>query len=155
MNRCNCRFQIGDMGYYECDLEVGHIGNHSYTHNADSWPRRKYILTWERNEEKDYIFKECDLVQTNLKELIEYIKKNFNIIDAQYNFTDDSIHGSTPILWISFISDIKFEDTEKFYEELCAQETEIEKYFYDNFKFNNKTLYDSEILDFYISVDIN
>ena len=87
--------------------------------------------------------------------LVNRINLNFNIIDAQYNFTDDSIHCSTPILWISFISDIKFEDTEKFYEELCAQETEIEKYFYDNFKFNNKTLYDSEILDFYISVDIN
>ena len=31
---CNCRLEVSDNGYFECELEQGHSGNHQFTHNS-------------------------------------------------------------------------------------------------------------------------
>ena len=34
--RCNCRLQLSDMGYLECELKEGHSGDHHFSHNGES-----------------------------------------------------------------------------------------------------------------------
>ena len=84
--RCNCRLQLSDMGYLECELKEGHSGDHQSSHNGESWPGRKYKITWERETEKDFIFREEHLSEINFDEVFVYIKDNYNILS--YNYTN-------------------------------------------------------------------
>ena len=79
-DKCKCRLEISDSGYLECELEKGHIGNHQFSHNGESWPNRKYQVLWERDPEKDFIFLEDHLKEINFEEAFIYIKENFNIL---------------------------------------------------------------------------
>ena len=121
--KCDCRLQISDMGYFKCELEEDHIGDHQFSHNAEKWPRRKYTITWERDTEKDFFFKEEHLSEINFDDVFDYIKDNYNILSYNYKFVDDSIHGSTPILWLNVEY---FEDFKKIIVEKNLQEDFIE-----------------------------
>ena len=150
--KCNCRFQIGDMGYYECQLEKNHLGNHSYSHDGKGWPNRKYQLIWERDEEKDYIFTEDDMNRTNINDVFNYIKDNFNILSLNYHFDDDSLNGSVPCIWINAEYNSDFEDNDIFYQKLRDEENEINNYIDDNLMFNGSILNQRDILNIHLSI---
>lgn len=118
IEKCNCRFQLGDYGYYECCLDKNHIGNHKYNEDKTSennWRKRSYSIEWERDDKKDIIIN------------LEWIKENTNleeisnkIIDKYYFLSsfiisetfEDAIHGSSFSCDISF--SIKEEVKEKY-----------------------------------------
>lgn len=131
--KCLCRFQVSDMGYYECQLERYHNGNHSFSHDGkSSWPSVPYKIEWEQNAERDIIFTEEMLKETNLEDIYADILKMFDIVKVTHNYTDDSLHGETPILWIYAKYKEDFNDSEErseeFYEILWDLESEIRNY---------------------------
>ena len=149
--KCNCRLQLSDMGYLECELEEGHSGDHQFSHNGDSWPRRKYQITWERDEEKDFIFKEEHLSEINFEDVFVYIKDKYNILSYNYKFRDNSIHGSTPILWLNIEYNGDFEDTDEFLEILWDEESAIRAYLHDNLLFRGKQI-NRDTLSIHLSI---
>ena len=149
--KCNCRFQIGDMGYYTCQLEKDHIGAHQYSHDGKGWPRRKYQILWEIDEEKDYIFTKDDMDKTNINDVFNYIKTNFNILSFEYYFEDNSIHSAVPCIWIKAEYYSDFEDNDMFYDKLDKEENEIRKYIDDNLLFNDKILNQRDTLYVHLS----
>lgn len=138
--KCDCRLQISDMGYFKCELEEDHIGDHQFSHNAEKWPRRKYTITWERDEEKDFIFREEYLNDVNFEDVFVYIKNNYNILSYYHVFEDDPIQGSTPILWLYFEYNSDFKDNDEFYEKLFKEESIIGQYVHNNLLFRGKTI---------------
>ena len=150
--KCNCRLQLSDMGYLECELEEGHSGDHQFSHNGESWPMRKYQITWERDTEKDLIFKEEHLSEINFEDVFVYIKDNFNILSYNYNFEDEAIYGATPILWLNVEYNIDFEDTDEFYEILWAEESAIRAYLHDNLLFRGNPI-SREMLSIHLSIN--
>ena len=149
--KCDCRLQLSDMGYLECELEEGHSGDHQFSHNGESWPMRKYQVTWERDEEKDFIFLEEYLKEINFEDVFVYIKDNFNILSYNYNFEDDSIYGSTPILWLNVEYNRDFEDTDEFYEILWSEESAIRLHLNDNLLFRDN-LINQDTLSIHLSI---
>ena len=140
---CSCRFQLGDMGYYECQLEKGHEGNHSFSHDGKSrWPRVAYKLEWEQDAERDIIFTEEMLEDTTLKEICIEILETFDVKEISYNYEDDSLHGETPILWISAKYKYDSIDSEEFYTMLGDLEYEIREFIDDRFMYNGKLVRD-------------
>lgn len=151
--QCNCRLQIGDMGYYECSLPKGHDGDHSFSHSGDKWPKRKYSITWEQDIEKDIIFTEEMLKCTNINDVFEYIKGNFNITEIEYNYVDDSLHGSTPSIWVYPKWNKEIEDTDECYEIIWNLESKIRKYIDNSLLYNDRLLSSYEdILDIHLSI---
>lgn len=150
--RCNCRLEVSDMGYLECELEKNHLGNHQFSHNGESWPKRKYQITWERDAEKDFIFLEEHLRETNINEVCNYIQNNFNIISFDYKFDDDVIYGATPILWLFMEYFEDFQDTIGFYEVIWDEESKIREYIDQNLLFRNKYI-SREMLSIHLSVN--
>lgn len=146
--KCNCRLQLSDMGYLECELEEGHSGDHQFSHNGESWPNRKYQITWERDTEKDFIFKEEHLSEINFEDVFVYIKDNYNILSYNYKFEDDSIHGSTPILSLNVEYNRDFEDTDEF---LWTKESAIGLYLDDNLLFRGKSI-NQDSLSIHLSI---
>lgn len=151
-NKCKCRLEVSDMGYLECELEEGHLGTHQFTHNGESWPRRKYQITWERDTEKDFIFKEEYLKEINFDEVFINIKESFNIISFDYKFEDEAIYGATPILWlnIEYFEDFKEDDT--FYEVIWAEESKIRAYLDENLLFRGNPI-SREMLSIHLSIN--
>ena len=149
--RCNCRLQLSDMGYLECELKEGHSGDHQSSHNGESWPGRKYKITWERDTEKDFIFREEHLSEINFDEVFVYIKDNYNILSYNYKFEDDYIQGSTPILFLNLEYSRDFKDTVEFYEILWAEESAIRAYLDDNLLFRGKSI-NQDVLSIHLSI---
>ena len=151
--QCNCRLQIADMGHYKCQLTKGHKGDHSYFHDGKSWPKRKYSITWEQDTDRDIIFREEMLKDTNINEVFENIKEKFNIIEIEYNYEDDAIHGSTPSIWINAKWHKEIVDTDDCYEIIWNLESEIRKYIDSSLLYNDRLMssYD-ELLDIHFSI---
>ena len=149
--KCSCRLQLSDMGYLECELEEGHSVDHQFSHNGESWPRRNYQITWERDSEKDFIFKEEHLSEINFEDVFVYIKDNYNILSYNYKFRDNSIHGSTPILWLNIEYNRDFEDTDEFLEILWDEESAIRAYLHDNLLFRGKPI-SRDLLSMHLSI---
>lgn len=138
--RCNCRLEVSDMGYLECELEKDHFGDHQFSHDGEYWPKRKYQVTWERDTEKDFIFLEEHLLETNINEVLNYIKNHFNIVSFNYKFDDDAIYGATPILWLYMEYFEDFQDTDEFYKVIWDEESKIREYIDQNLLFRNKCI---------------
>ena len=149
--RCNCRLQLSDMGYLECELKEGHSGDHHFSHNGESWPGRKYKITWERDEEKDFIFKEEYLKEINFEEVFINIKDNYNILSYNYKFRDDSIYGATPTLWIYAEYFEEYEDTDEFFEKIWEEESKIRAYLDENLLFRGKPI-SRDLLSMHLSI---
>ena len=149
--KCNCRLEVSDHGYLECELEEGHSGNHQFTHSGETWPRRKYQITWERDYEKDFIFLEEYLEEINFEDVFLYIKDNFNILSYDYIFEDDSIHSATPILWLNMKYNQNFINDDSFYEILWDEENKIRKYLDDNLLFRGKPI-SREMLSIHLNI---
>lgn len=151
--KCNCRLQDSDMGYYECQLEVNHIGNHSYYHNGETWPKRKYTITWEKDIEKDIIFTEQMLLETNINDVFNNIKEKFKIDDINYDYNDDPLTGSTPSIWIQAKWNEEIVDSIECCNIVWDLETEIRKYIDENLIYNNRLLstYD-EMLNVFLNI---
>lgn len=137
---CNCRLEVSDNGYLKCELEQGHSGNHQFTHNGETWPRRKYQITWERDEEKDFIFLEEYLKEINFEDVFLYIKDNFNILSYDYIFKDDAKDGGTPTLLVNMEYNQDFINDVSFYETLWDEESKIRLYLDDNLLFRGKPI---------------
>lgn len=124
IKKCNCRFQLGDNGYYECDLEKNHIGNHKYSENKlskNNWRKRAYAIEWERDEKKDIII------------TLKWIKKNTNLEDIcnkilkKYNFLSCfTISGTSekPIYGSAFHCDITFDFKQEIKEQYYFKDYE-------------------------------
>ena len=149
--KCSCRLQLSDMGYLECELEEGHSVDHQFSHNGESWPMRKYQITWERDSEKDFIFKEEHLSEINFDDVFVYIKDNYNILSYNYKFVDDSIYGSTPILWLNVEYFEYFKEEIHFYEVIWAEESKINVYLRDNLLFRGKQI-NRDTLSIHLSI---
>lgn len=97
---CNCRFQLGDMGYYECQLEKNHEGNHKYTEDKtlkNNWRKRNYSIEWEVNPKKDLILDlEWMKTQTNLVSILDDLLKKYDFFSHYKieNPFNEPIHGS-------------------------------------------------------------
>lgn len=140
------------MGYYKCQLEKGHLGNHQYSHDGESWPRRKYTVQWERDDEKDFIFTEEDMSKTNINDVFDYVKANFNFLSLKYHFEDDSLHGAVPHIRINAEYYSDFEDNDVFYDKLLNEENEMRTYIDENLLFNGKILNQRDTLRLHLSV---
>lgn len=149
--KCNCRLEVSDMGYLECELEKDHIGHHQFTHNGETWPKRKYQISWERDSEKDFIFLEEYLKEINFEEVFVYIKENFNILSYNYKFEDDAIYGATPLLWLNVEYNQDFEEDDAFYEIIWAEESKINAYLHDNLLFRGKQIH-RDTLSIHLSI---
>lgn len=148
---CNCRLEVSDNGYLECELEQGHSGNHQFTHSGETWPRRKYQITWERDEEKDFIFLEEYLKEINFEDVFLYIKDNFNILSYDYIFKDDAKDGATPTLLVYMEYNQDFINDVSFYETLWDEESKIRLYLDDNLLFRGKPI-SNETLFIYLNI---
>ena len=139
--KCLCRLQVSDMGYYECQLEKGHKGNHKFVHNGESFPRRNYSISWEPNEKLDIIFTEEMLKETNLDEVIEKIKNLDITNEVRFEYNDD--YDATPKLIIYV--ELKIHDL------TTEQDSEI---WYSIYNILKEIKYKDEILDDMSIVDI-
>lgn len=151
---CTSRLQIGDMGYYTCQLAANHVGDHSYEHKPEEcgFPIRPFSIKWEQIPELDFIFTVEHLKQTNLDEVIDYIKHNFNISTVDYNFIDDSLHGAVPHIWLN----IEYSKTsgnldEYYYHKMNMVESKIIKYIEDSLVYDNKPI-SRKILEVIINI---
>ncbi len=143
--KCLCRLQVSDMGYYECQLEKGHKGNHKFEHNGESFPRRNYSISWEPNEKLDIIFTEEMLKETNLDEVIEKIKSLDITNEVRVEYNDD--YGAIPKLMIYV--ELKMHDL------TTEQDSEIWYSIYNiikEIKYKNEILGDMSIVDILLSV---
>ena len=90
-NRCNCRFTLCDMGYFECSLEKGHEGNHSFNDEE-----KGYNIEWKPRGKKDIIITEKWLIDntnflTSIEELLPLIENAKSITYKE--IFKDSIYG--------------------------------------------------------------
>lgn len=100
---CKSRFQLCDMGYFECQLDIGHIGDHQYTRNpaidSDETPFR---IIWKPMDSKDLVIDETWLLNnTNFQNVLEQILLFPEITKIEYIFQDDPVHGAVPSIWIN------------------------------------------------------
>ena len=143
--KCLCRLQVSDMGYYECQLEKGHEGNHKFEHNGESFPKRNYSISWEPNEKLDVIFTEEMLKETNLDEVIEKIKGLDIVNGVRIKYSDD--YDALPKLMIYVFLTLQNLTTE--------QDSEIWYSIYNilkEIKYKNEILDDMSIVDILLSV---
>ena len=135
--KCLCRLQVSDMGYYECQLEKGHEGNHKFVHNGESFPRRNYLISWEPNEKFDIIFTEEMLKETNLNEVIEKIESLDIVSEVRFEYNDD--YDAIPKLMIYV--ELKMHDL------TTEQDSEIWYNIYNIYNILKEIKYKNEILD--------
>ena len=151
MEKCNCRFQICDMGYFECELNKGHSGTHQFTHNhtkKDPWPEREYTITWKQDPNKDFIINE-DFIkdETNFESLVS------NVIDSttyltHYNwyFNDDALYGATPVIWLNVGYDGTYPTDSDGYGEVFKEESKLYTLMEESLKTKDgKRVYDYNI----------
>ncbi len=73
--KCDSRISISDYGYYECELEKNHEGEHCWFSKRENNINKKYPsykVTWEKNEFNDVnVDFEWYKNKTNLLEVIE------------------------------------------------------------------------------------
>jgi hypothetical protein len=130
MEKCKCRFQLCDMGYFECELEVGHDGNHQYTHKPtkqNSWPDREYTIIWEQITDKDFVVTEEWLENdTNLNAVLNGIIVNTPVLTKyEWAFQDDPLYGSTPSVWLNVGYAGDYPTDENGYGEVFKEETKL------------------------------
>lgn len=96
-NLCNCRFQLTDMGYFECCLEKNHEGNHKFNSENSTHKSRNYVIEWEKDEKKDIIIDMDWMKQnTNLFDLLDNLLVKYDFLSHYEckNPFSDAIHGS-------------------------------------------------------------
>lgn len=64
---CNCRLQVADYGYYECDLKKGHKGKHRVKIKDEF---NDYTIYWKADKYKDLILD------------LNWIKSNSNLMQV-------------------------------------------------------------------------
>lgn len=143
---CKARFQICDMGYFECQEPKGHLGDHCYSHKPtkqNSWPNKEYVVYWQTDPIKDVIVTEEWLrTETNYFEIIQSIVDNpeNGFIGFTYNYDDD--YDAAPSAWLNFDKKdkTKFDpntNNDEFFDKLRDDEHELYLIINENVKTND------------------